>query len=164
VLFRNFAGMKNPFSIIRLVFKATRPSRLQDMKAVKDAFWMKPNYAAMTFFGFIVTATQREADKVNEHYDSLKNHEMIHLRQAEDCHDSWLLFYIRYGWYYLRALPYNRKKRNAAYWMNPFELEAYEHEHDLDYLKHRPAGGEEWRKYARMTPKKRFEKLFLRQK
>lgn len=156
--------MNNPLSILRLVFKAVRPSRLSDMRAVKDAFWLKHDYAALTFFGHIITATQQEADAINGRYDTLKNHEMIHLRQAQDCHDSWLLFYIRYGWYYLRALPQNRRKRNAAYWLNPFEIEAYAHEHELDYPERHREGATEWRIYAKMTPKERLNRLYHGQK
>lgn len=152
--------MNNPFSILRLVLKSKRPSHIREMKAVRDSFWLRPGYTALTFFGYIVTSTQHEADIINQRYDGLKNHEMIHLRQAQDCHDSWTMFYLRYVWYYLRALPYNRKKRNAAYWMNPFEMEAYEHGDNLDYLNTRPKHGENWKKYARMPLKNRFELLF----
>jgi len=156
--------MNNPFAIVRLMFNSTRPSRLHDMKAVKDAFWLKPGYAALTFFGYIVTATQHEADSMNERYDILKNHEMIHLRQAQDCHDSWLLFYLRYLWFHLCSLTYNLKKRNAAYWMNPFEIEAYAHETDLNYLNNPEKSGREWRVYAKMSRKKRFKTAFPNQK
>ena len=43
----------------------------------------------------------------------------------------------------------NRKMKHAAYLLNPFEIEAYAHMHDLDYL----AKGEatEWRRYAKMS-------------
>ena len=50
---------------------------------------------------------------------------MIHLYQARACHDSWLLFYLRYGWYWLMALRYRRHLENAGYRLNPFEMEAY---------------------------------------
>ena len=147
--------MNNPFSILRLVLKSKRPSHIREMKAVRDSFWLRPGYTALTFFGYIVTSTQHEADIINQRYDGLKNHEMIHLRQAQDCHDSWTMFYLRYVWYYLRALPYNRKKRNAAYWMNPFEMEAYEHMYEPDYLEKCANGANGWRAYAKMKPSER---------
>lgn len=142
--------MSNPFSIIRLLMKSRRPSRIVEMKAVVDAFWLKKGYEALTFFGTIVTSTTREADRMNSHYDALKNHEMIHLRQAQSCHDSWLLFYVRYLWYWLCGLTYIHKQKNAGYVLNPFEMEAYEHMYDLHYLDDKPNGTTIWKEYASM--------------
>ena len=148
--------MNNPFSLLRLLLRVTRPSRLTDMKAVRDGFWLRPGYEALTFFGFIVTHSQRDADQLNQHYDEVKNHEMIHLRQAQSCHDSWLLFYLLYIWYWLRGLPFNRRYKNAAYRLNPFEMEAYQHMHDLHYLDDKTIHGTNgWRQYARMTMEER---------
>jgi hypothetical protein len=122
-----------------------------------DAFWLRRGYDALTFFGTIVTATAEEARRLSAKGSTIKNHEMIHLRQAQSCHDSWLLFYWLYGWYYLRALPMNRKLRNAAYRLNPFEMEAYAHMHDLHYTDHEVS---EWRIYAKMKPSERL-RIFL---
>jgi hypothetical protein len=85
----------------------------------------------------------------------MKNHEMIHLRQAQSCGDSWFRFYLLYIWYWLRALPANRKMKHGAYLLNPFEIEAYRHMNNLDYL----ANGEanEWRKFAKMSIKERIK-------
>ncbi len=79
---------------------------------------------------------------------------MIHLRQAQSTGDSWVCFYCLYIWYYLRALPQNRHRRNAAYLINPFEIEAYRHMDEPDYLD-RPAT--EWRKWAKMKPSERIK-------
>jgi len=84
---------------------------------------------------------------------AMKNHELIHLRQAQSCGDSWLRFYILYIWYWLKALIPCRKMplRHAAYLLNPFEIEAYRHMADLDYLARcGDDGAGEWRRYARM--------------
>jgi hypothetical protein len=142
--------VNNPLSIIKLIVKAVRPSRIGDMPAVNNTFLLRRNYAALTFFGFILTHTQQEADHFNSHYDELKNHEMIHLRQARDTGDSWLCFYVRYGYYWLKGLRWNRRMKNAAYWLNPFELEAYRHNHDLSYAERCSEGAREWRTYAKM--------------
>ena len=106
------------------------------------------------FFGKILTPTQALADEFNTGFTALKNHEMIHLRQAQSCGDSWLRFYLLYLWYWLRALPANRKMKHGAYLLNPFEMEAYRHMNDLHYL----AKGEanEWRKFAKMSIKERI--------
>lgn len=143
--------MNNPLSIISLLCKAVRPSLISDMPAVSNAFWLHRGYEALTFFGFIMTHTEQEARHFNSHYDALKNHEMIHLRQAQSTGDSWIRFYLLYIWYWLRGLPMNRKMKGAAYLLNPFELEAYRHMHDLSYPEQCSQGAEEWREYTKMT-------------
>ncbi len=147
--------MNNPLSIVGLLLKAKRPSRLSDMTARKDSFWLGKGYEALTFFGTVLTHTQAEADRMNSHYDTLKNHEMIHLYQARSTHDSWLCFYALYIWHSLRLLPYNRRIKNAAYRLNPFEMEAYEHMNDLSYTRQHPDGANGWRHYAKMSVEER---------
>ena len=146
----------NPLALLRLVWRAGRPSTVADMPAVKNDFWLRPGYEAMTFFGVIVTSKKEFADLMNGRTTALKRHEMIHLRQAQQTGDSWLRFYLLYIWYYLRALPQNRRLKNAAYRLNPFEMEAYGHMYDADYLD-RPA--DEWRMWAAMSPRERLKHL-----
>ena len=124
------------------------------MLAVVNSFWLRKGYEGLTFFGKILTPTQDEADRMNSGFSNLKNHEMIHLRQAQSCGDSWIRFYLLYIWYWLRALPANRKMKHGAYLVNPFEIEAYRHMNNLNYL----ANGEatEWRKFAKMSIKERI--------
>jgi len=126
------------------------------MPVVKNSFWLRPGYQAMTFFGFIVAATTQDAEAMRNRASDLKRHEMIHLRQAQSAGDSWVRFYLLYIWYYLRALPQNRRMRNAAYLLNPFEMEAYRHMHDLDYL---DGPATEWRRWAKMKPRERLNIL-----
>lgn len=155
--------MNNPLVIIRLLLKATKPSRVSDMPAISNTFLLRRGYAALTFFGVILTHTSQEANHFNSHYDELKNHEMIHLRQARDTGDSWLRFYVLYGYYWLRGLFWNQRMKNAAYWLNPFELEAYRHDNDLSYSDRCSDGATEWRKYAKMNfeeRKKVYEERF----
>ena len=129
--------------IVPIMWHAVRPSKVVDMPAVVNSF-----------FGKILTPTQAEADRMNNGFSTLKNHEMIHLRQAQSCGDSWIRFYLLYIWYWLRALPANRKMKHGAYLINPFEIEAYRHMNNLSYL----ANGEatEWRKFAKMSIKERI--------
>lgn len=148
--------MDNPLKILPLIWHARRPSRTDDMPALRNNFWMRGTYAGLTFFGTIIAPNDADVKAFSKKGSRMKNHEMIHLRQAQSTHDSWLLFYLLYGWYYLRALPQNLKMPNAAYRLNPFELEAYAHEHDLHYLEHHEAT--EWRHYARMSPRERLIK------
>lgn len=150
------ANMDNPFILIALIWRCKRPSRITQMKAIRNTFWLRKGYAALTFFGTVITATQTDADDFNLKDSQLKTHEMIHLRQAQSTHDSWLCFYILYIWYCLKALPLNRRLKNAGYRLNPFELEAYAHMYDADYLKRCQEGATEWKKWANMKPEIRL--------
>ena len=133
-----------------------KPSKITDMRATVSRLWCRKGYQAITLFGRIYTREQAMADSLNRRFDTLKNHEMIHLRQAQSTRNSWLLFYTLYIYYSLRAVSYWRKKRNAAYYLNPFEMEAYRHMNNLHYLDDKPNGTEEWRKFARMPLSERL--------
>ncbi|MCR4602371.1 MAG: hypothetical protein K5683_02410 [Prevotella sp.] len=150
--------MRNPFKLLWLMVRYRRPSRVTEMTTVRDSFWLRSHYAALTFFGYIVVHSQEEADRLNSRTSrdsSLKRHETIHLRQAQATHDSWICFYTLYIWYYLRALPQNKHMRHAAYYLNPFEMEAYGHMDEPDYLDKCIGGANEWRTFAKMKPKDR---------
>ena len=157
--------------VIPIMWRAVRPSKVVDMPAVVNTFWLRKGYEGLTFFGHILAPTQELADRFNASSGvaadlqsaALKNHEMIHLRQAQSCGDSWLRFYILYIWYWLRTVCFGgfavrRQMKHAAYLLNPFEIEAYAHMHDLDYLK---GPATEWRRYAKMPLKDRL-KLYKR--
>ena len=154
--------MKNPFHILKFLAGVKRPDRIADMPVACDGFWLRKGYRAVTFFGTIVAASAGDVAAMGREDSSMKRHEMIHLRQAQSTGNSWLLFYLLYGWFYLLALPQNRYMRNAAYLLNPFELEAYQHEQDPHYLEQcKEKGATLWREYARMTPKERRERFFV---
>lgn len=136
---------------------ARRPKRVNCIRAVKDDFWLSKKYDAMMFFGYIVTHTQKEADALNSNDNSIKRHETIHLLQARSTHNSWLCFYTLYIWYYVRAWRLNRKYKNAAYRVNPFEMEAYEHMYDKSYVENNSCGANGWRIYAKMKPEERIK-------
>lgn len=148
------------FRVVPIMWHAVRPSKVVDMPAVVNSFWMRKGFEGLTFFGKILTPTQHEADLFNNEVGdrlsaAMKNHEMIHLRQAQSCGDSWLRFYLLYLWYWLRSLPANRKMKRGAYLINPFEMEAYRHMNNLNYLdKGEPT---EWRKFAKMTINERIK-------
>ncbi len=146
-------------NILLMMLRAPRPSRQNDMRAVAKPHWIRKGYDGLTFFGNIITHTDEEAEVFNQHFGSFKNHEMIHLYQARDCHDSWLLFYLRYGWYWLLANRYRHRLKNAGYRLNPFEMEAYANMYDLHYLDDKPHGAAGWRRYARMSLDERMKHL-----
>ena len=143
-------------NILLMMLRAPRPSRQNDMRAVAMPRWIRKGYDGLTFFGHIITHTEQEAEAFNQRFGSFKNHEMIHLYQARDCHNSWMLFYLRYGWYWLLANRYRKHLRNAGYLLNPFEMEAYAKMYDLHYLDNKHSGTNEWRRYARMSLQERL--------
>ena len=150
--------LSHPFRmlhILRFVWKARRPSTVHDMPAIVDTFWIKSGYEALTFFGTILTHSKEEADAMNGRLTTLKNHEMIHLKQAQSTGDSWWRFYRLYLRYWLQGWRQRKRYHNAGYRLNPFEMEAYEHMYDLHYLDHCQRGAEDWKRYARMTLEER---------
>jgi hypothetical protein len=149
--------MANLLTVIPLMFRAKRPSKMYDMQAVTIPFWLPKGYQGMTFFGHIITHSKEEAERFNTHWNALKNHEMIHLYQARSTHDSWLCFYWKYFVFWLKACRYRKHLRNAGYLLNPFEMEAYACMHDLHYLDDKNSGTTGWRHYADMSLEERFE-------
>ena len=149
------AIMWKMLQVIPLMWRAVRPSKVVDMPAVVNSFWLRKGYEGLTFFGTILTPSQADADHFNSDFSAMKNHEMIHLRQAQSCGDSWLRFYLLYIWYWLKALPANRQLKHGAYLLNPFEMEAYRHMNNLSYLSKGEAT--EWRQFAKMSIKERIK-------
>ena len=146
-------------NILMMMLRAARPSRLNDMQAVAKPRWIRKGYDGLTFFGHIITHSQEDAEAMNTRFDAFKNHEMIHLYQARSTHDSWLCFYARYFVFWLRACRYRKHLKNAGYLLNPFEMEAYAHMHDLDYLSDKPDGCTGWKAYARLSLDERLDML-----
>ena len=146
------------FSILRFVWKARRPSTVHDMPAVVDAFWLKKGYQALTFFGVIVMHTQEEADGINGRLTAVKNHEMIHLKQAVATGDSWWRFYWLYLKFWLLANRARKRYPNAGYRLNPFEMEAYDRMDDFGYIGRECGNGAtDWKRFAAMTLDERID-------
>ena len=149
-------------NILLSIFFSPRPRGVIDMPATVSKWLCRKGYTAITLFGRIYTREQVEADKLNSTLGALKNHEMIHLRQAQNTYNSWLVFYFLYMWHSMLALRYFRKTRNAAYYLNPFEIEAYVHMYDLHYLERfGKKGADGWRAFAGMSLAARLR--FIRQ-
>ena len=136
---------------IRLLLAPPRPSSVVDMPATVNRFLCRKGYTAITLFGRLFTREEASAAYLNKKYGALKNHEMIHLRQAQDTGNSWYRFYWLYMWYSFKALRFFRRQKNAAYFLNPFEMEAFCHMYDLDYLEKTGGKATEWRKFAKMS-------------
>lgn len=87
--------------------------------------------SSIAFWPFILVR-----DKTRSTDPILLNHEKIHLRQQLE-----LLLVFFYIWYAAEYILNWLKGMNSrqAYRMIRFEVEAYRHESDLNYLKHRKA-------------------------
>lgn len=89
------------------------------------------NKVAMTLYPFIFVKRKHAA----LFSPKVLNHELIHEAQIKEL--GLIRFYIMYLWFFVKG-GYRRA--------NPFELEAYAHDDDLDYLNHR--GKYAWKSYV----------------
>jgi len=89
---------------------------------------------AITLFPFIISKEKMD--------DRTLNHETIHIHQQKEL--LVIPFYLLYGLYYLIGII-KYKNKQQAYYMIPFEQEAYDNDHNLDYLETRKWYA--WRRY-----------------
>jgi hypothetical protein len=93
------------------------------------------NFLAITFFGTIyINKRNKEKWENLSKYDKLitYNHEMIHLKQAKK-EGSWIKYYCKYIWYWLRAIFLSCFNNDIAYYCNPYEIESYLFQKNLSY-------------------------------
>lgn len=64
--------------------------------------------------------------------EQTKRHETIHFQQQLEL--LFVFFFLLYGIFWILALFVNKFDGKAAYYALPFEQEAYNHDHDLEYL------------------------------
>ena len=99
------------------------------MKVIYNNIIPFPNYQCMNLFGILFA---RKNAKLS---DSTLNHESIHTAQMKEL--LYIPFYLLYGLEQLVKLIKNGFKGHSAYRDISFEKEAYNNEHDLNYLKTR---------------------------
>lgn len=104
-------------------------------KVIQTKLVPECNIAAITLFGLVFTRDKKWVDRY------VLNHELIHCQQQLE----WLYvpFFILYGLEWLRNILLQAFRKGAkidadkAYHDISFEREAYGHDHDLGYLRHR---------------------------
>ena len=131
-----------------------KPSNIKCVSA-KKAWLLPSNFSAITLFGVVYCASKVRADEINktENIDSrLESHETIHVRQAESTSDSWLIYYLKYIWYWLLNIPLIFIDLNAPYKFISFELEAYANQDNWYYCMGKC---EKWKKYNTLTLKQK---------
>ena len=89
---------------------------------------------AITIFPFVISVEWMDEETLN--------HETIHLYQQREL--LIIPFYILYFYYYIVGMI-KYKDKHQAYYMIPFEQEAYTNDQNLDYLKTRKWFA--WRRY-----------------
>jgi hypothetical protein len=97
-------------------------------------FSLVVDIGAITLYPFILSREEMSADTLR--------HETIHILQQKELFV--LLFYILYGWDYLKGLV-KYKDKAKAYFQIRFEQEAYEYMSQEDYLEKRTKY--EWHNY-----------------
>jgi hypothetical protein len=99
------------------------------MKTIYTKHFPFKGYRAIMLFGVIFA--RKEYKPLPEY---VINHEKIHREQARDC-GGYVWFYIRYIYWRIKY----------GYRNNPFELEAYRFESNLDYIeKYREKNNWKW--------------------
>jgi len=102
-------------------------------KFLKAISWVVDIYA-ITLWPFIISKEEMSEDVLR--------HETIHIAQQKELFV--LLFYLLYGWDYLKGML-KYKDKETAYFKIRFEQEAYEYMYNEDYLENRKLYN--WRKY-----------------
>ena len=113
-----------------------KPSNIKVVKAKKTSLLL-PSFRAITLFGTIFCKRQSDVELINktDFIDSiLKCHETIHVRQAENTKNSWLLFYLNYIYQWIKNIPLIFIKPIYAYKFIPYELEAFANETNYNYI------------------------------
>lgn len=93
-------------------------------------------YSAITLFGTVYTKkTEEEIDWYLLTINGKKwlNHERIHCEQKKETHNSWVVFYLLYLWYFFKMWPFCTANWSLAYATIPFEMEAKQNEHKMGY-------------------------------
>ena len=120
------------------------------MKIIRNKFIPFPGYKAINLFGILFV---RGNASIN---DKTVNHEQIHSKQIEEVMFTLFLpffivawhttFYLLIAWIFSYYIWYvaewlihliRFKDRNIAYRRISFEMEAYTHDGDMEYLKKR---------------------------
>lgn len=117
--------------------KSTRQrQRTTTMKIIYNRFIPFGQYLGINLFGILFVRKEYEADmKSNiQMRKEVINHEQIHTAQMQEL---WYIpFYLIYIFWHIKLL-FKTRNNTEAYRQNPFELEAYANDHNLNYLQTR---------------------------
>lgn len=110
------------------------------MKVIYNSILPFPGYIAINLFGMVFVRRKYEGKEPK----NMLRHEAIHTAQMREL--GFILFYVLYffEWFFRLCwyMNFDRAYRNLS-----FEVEAYAHEADLEYLENRKPFAQ-WRKQA----------------
>lgn len=149
------------FLIHKIFYLMKKPSKIDKLKVVLNS-WFPPGNFSIILFGTVFTKSSYVAGRMNEVGSVDNTHEMIHIKQAQSCWDCWLSFYFLYLCQWLFNLPLIFININAPYKFIPFELEAYKHEEEPDYIKNVATEWKVFRK-LKMSERRRLAKLYYKE-
>lgn len=116
---------KELWFLISVLFDKTDGRVVAEVK--KMTYFPFEGYKYMAWCGYILTTKEKYLD-IDE---TSLNHETIHLKQAV-FHGRYIWYYLSYLWYWMTGgiiiAPVS-----AAYYTNPYEMEAYAKEHIIGY-------------------------------
>ena len=120
--------MGDLLKMVKMFF--TKPSNIKEVDTVKMKHIPPKGFKYLMWCGHCLYTK----DKCSTLNPVDKNHEMIHLRQAQD-KGSWAIYYLSYLWEWIKGWPYK-----DSYYTIKYEVESYAKEYDLDYLNRRKKG------------------------
>lgn len=144
-----------------IFYPMKRPSRIEKLRIILNS-WFPPGSFSMTLFGTVYTKSSYAAENLGKEGSEDNTHEMIHVKQAQSCWDCWLSFYFLYLCQWLFNLPLITIDRRAPYKFIPFEIEAYKHQREPEYIKDIATEWKEIRK-LKMSERKRLAKMYYKE-
>ena len=128
--------LKELWTLTKLLF-STRPSDHlgKDLEVMTMKHFPFKGYKWLMWCGRMISradnAEKIQAEMMTKKFQVSMNHEKIHLMQAVVCGDSWVKYYLRYLWEWLRRgflAP-----MSANYYISRYESEACANEEDTGY-------------------------------
>lgn len=125
---------KEIFTLAKLLF-VSRPKDKDSLELMQMRHFPSRGYLFLMWCGKMVYRADN-ADYVRatfgtEAFRQSMTHETIHLLQAQR-HGSWVAFYLRYVWEWVKGNPFTAPSI-SAYYTSPYEMEAYGNEYDRAY-------------------------------
>lgn len=113
----------------------TKPQCDAQPKYVTVSHFVKKNYTLM-WCGYLVNRLGDESPSKSPQVNTILNHEKIHMAQAYAISKkSYIPYYLKYLWEWLKQNPLLHGL--VAYYLNPYECEAYIKQNDMNYIQKR---------------------------
>lgn len=135
------------YKLIKWLF-SSKPSDIKKVEVVEMRYFPFKGFSAMSWCGKLIV---HEDFKVT---DTIKNHETIHLKQAQAV-GSWIRFYLLYFKEWILGNPFFPPFISAYYTIS-YEMEAYANEYKKDYTANYDVNN--IKKYRIKNRKKQFKK------